>query len=94
MNLIFKYNGNAKYSANDLNFVYTGNNFLALDVYLNEKWPSVKIRLLNIFKDHHVAAKSCPATIGYDKWNRLRYAYTGIAENFFSLYPQVLEECF
>lgn len=37
MNLIFKYNGNAKYSANDLKFVYTGNNFLALDVYLNEK---------------------------------------------------------
>ena len=33
---------------------YTGNEFLVLDVYLNEKGPSAKTQLLNIFKDHHI----------------------------------------
>ena len=34
-----------------------GNDFLVLDVYLNERGKSVKIEELNIFKDHHIVAQ-------------------------------------
>ena len=37
MNKIFKYNTNAKYSTKDLKGGYNSNNFLLLDVYLDEK---------------------------------------------------------
>ena len=43
MNSIFKYNGNAKYSTKDLKGEYSGNNFLVLDVCLNEKELSPEI---------------------------------------------------
>ena len=38
-----------------------------LNVYLDEKGPSVKIQLPNIFKDHHIIAKPKP-TIAGDEW--------------------------
>ena len=60
MNQTFKYNVNKKYFTKDLKSGYTGNNFLVLDVYLNQKKPSVQIHLLNIFKDHYIVAKSGP----------------------------------
>ena len=68
MNLIFKYNGNAKSSTRDLKIEYTGNDFSVLDVYLNVKGPSAKIKLLNIFKNNHIGACSVPTAVGYDKW--------------------------
>ena len=67
MNTIFKYNANAKYSTKDLKGGCYSNNFSMLDVYLDEKGPSVKIHLTNIFKDHHIVAKPSPATVGYDE---------------------------
>ena len=66
MNSIYEYNRNGKYSSKGLKGGYIGDNFLVLDAYLNEKWPSVKIQLLNIFKDHHMVAKSGPGAVGYD----------------------------
>ena len=68
MNTIFKYNANAKYTTIDLKGSYNSNNFSLLDVYLDEKGPSVKIQLPNIFKDHHIVTQSTPATVGYDEW--------------------------
>ena len=68
MTLIFRYNSNAKYSTKDLKGGYDSNNFSLLDEYLDEKGPSVKIQLLNIFKDHHVVAKPSPIAVGYDEW--------------------------
>ena len=67
MTPVFKYNDNAKYSTKDLISGYIDNNFSLLDVYLNEKGPSVKIKLLNIFKDHHIVAKSGPTVVGYNE---------------------------
>ena len=67
MKLIFKYNGNAKSSTRDLKGGYTGNNFSVLDIYLNEKRPSAKIQLLDIFKNHHIVAYSGPTAVGYAK---------------------------
>ena len=78
MNPIFKCNGNAKYLAKDLKSVYAGNNFSVLDLYLNEKRPSVIIQLLNIFKDQDIVAYSGPAAISYDGWllsNTLYFKY-------------------
>ena len=46
---------------------YTGNVFLVLDVYLNEKEPSAKIQLLNIFKDYHDVAKLSVTIVDYDE---------------------------
>ena len=43
-------------------------NFSLLDIYLDKKGPSVKIQLLNIFKDHHIVAKRSTAAVGYDEW--------------------------
>ena len=68
MNTIFKYNANAKYSTKDLNGSYNNINFSLLDIYLDEKGPSVKIQLLNIFKDHHIVAQTSPTAVGYDEW--------------------------
>ena len=68
MNTIFKYNANAKYSTKDLKGGYNSNSFSLLDVYLDEKAPSVKIHLPNIFKDHHIVAQPTPTTVGYDEW--------------------------
>ena len=51
----------------DLKGVYNSNNFSLLDVYLDEKGPSVKIQLPNIFKDHHIVAKPKHTTTG-DGW--------------------------
>ena len=65
MNTIFKYNANAKYSTKDLRGGHSSNNFSLLDLYLDEKGSSVKIQLLNIFKDHHIAAKPSTITVGY-----------------------------
>ena len=66
MNTIFKYNTNAKYSPKDLAGVHNSNNFLLLDVYLDQKGPSVKVLLPNIFKDHHIVAKAIPTMVGFD----------------------------
>ena len=68
MNTIFKYNANAKYSTKDLRSGHNSNNFSLLDLYLDEKGPSVKIHLPNIFNDHHIVAKPSPTTVGYDEW--------------------------
>ena len=68
MKTIFKYDANAKYSTKGLKGGYNSNNFSLLDVYLDEKGPSVKIQLANIFKDHHIVAQSNPAMVGYDEW--------------------------
>ena len=67
MNTIFKYNANAKYSTKYLKGGYNSNNFLLLDVYLDEKGTSVKTELPNIFKDHHIVAQPTPTTAGYDE---------------------------
>lgn len=64
LNSIFKYNGNAKHSTKDLKRGYTAKVFRVLNVYLNEKGPTVKIQLLNIFNDYHIAPKRGPKAIG------------------------------
>ena len=68
MNTIFKYNANPKNLAKDLRGGYNSNNLSLLDVYLDEKTPSVKMQLPNIFKNHHIVAKPNPTTVGYDEW--------------------------
>ena len=68
MNTISRYNANAKYSTKDLRTGHNSNNFSLLGVYFDEKGPSLKIQLPNIFKDHHIVAKPSPATEGYDVW--------------------------
>ena len=62
--MVFNYNANAKYSTKDLKVGYNSNNFSLLDVYLDEKGTSIKIQLLNIFRDHHIVAKPKPTTAG------------------------------
>ena len=69
INAKFKYNSCAKYLTTDLKDGHNTNDFSLLDVYLNEKGLSVKIQLLNIFKDHHIVAKSSPTVVGYDEWS-------------------------
>ena len=64
MSMVFNYNANAKYSTKDLKVGYNNNNFSLLDVYLDEKGTSIKIQLLNIFRDHHIVAKPNPTTAG------------------------------
>ena len=68
MNTIFTNNTNAKYSTKDLKYRYNNINFSLLDIYLDEKGPSAKIQLLNIFKDHHIVAKPSTTSVGCDKW--------------------------
>ena len=64
MSMVFNYNANAKYSIKDLKVGYNNNNFSLLDVYLDEKGTSIKIQLLNIFRDHHIVAKPNLTTAG------------------------------
>ena len=68
MNPIFSYNSNAKYSTKDLKGWYNSTNFSLLDVYLDEKGPSVKIQLLNILKNNHIVAQLSPIAVGCDEW--------------------------
>ena len=68
MNTMSKFNANAKYSVKDLRGGHNSNNFSLLGVYLDEKGPSMKIQLPNIFKDYHIVAKPGPTTVGYDEW--------------------------
>ena len=56
------------YSTKDLKGGYNSNNFSLLNIYLDEKGPSVKIQLPNIFKDHHIAAQLTPTIVGCDQW--------------------------
>ena len=67
MNLIFKHNSSAMYSTKDLKGGFTENGFSLLHVCFNEKGPSAKIQLLNIFKDHHIGAKVSVTAVGYDE---------------------------
>ena len=64
MDTILKYNANAKYLTQDLKGAYNSSNFLLLDMYLDEKAPSVKIQLPNIFKDHCIIPKPKPTIAG------------------------------
>ena len=66
MNTIFKYNVSAKYSTKDLKGGYNNHNFSLLNIYPDEKGPSVKIQPPNIFNDHHIVVKSRPTTVGYN----------------------------
>ena len=68
MNAIFKYSVIAEYSTKDLNGGHDNINFSLLDIYLDKKEPPVKIRLLDIFKDHHIVAKPSTTVVGYDEW--------------------------
>ena len=67
MNTIFSYNGNAKYSIKDLKGGHNNINFSLLDIYLDEKGPSVKIQFSSIFKDRHIVAKRSTTAVGYDE---------------------------
>ena len=69
MNRIFSYNANAKYSIKYLKGGYNNVNFPLMDICLDEKGPSVKIELSNIFKDQHVVAKPSTTPVGYDEWS-------------------------
>ena len=62
----FKYNGKANFSTKDLNEGYTVNDFSVLDVYLNEKGLSVKIQLLNIFKNSYIKSAYYSICDDYD----------------------------
>ena len=75
MNTIFSYNANAKYSTKDLKGRYNNINFSLLDIYLDEKGPSMKIQLLNIFKDHHIVAKPSTTSVCYDEWPLSNYLW-------------------
>ena len=66
--MIFKHNANAKYSTKDLKGGHKSINFSLLDIYLDEKGASMKIQLLNIFKDHNIVAQTSPTAVGYDEW--------------------------
>ena len=91
MNTI-KYNASAKYSTKDLKGGYNSNNFSLLDVYLDEKGPSVKIQLPNIFKDHHIVAQPKPTTAG-DEW-LLSFAFWRKFYNSHGKYKPELNEYF
>ena len=62
-----KCNANKKYSTKDLKGGYNSNDFSLLNIYLDEKQPSVKIQQPNIFKEHHIVAQPTPTTVGYDE---------------------------
>ena len=64
---MFEYNKNAKYSTKNLKVGHNTDDFSLPDVDLNEKGPSLKIHLLNIFKDHHIVAQLSPIAVGYDE---------------------------
>ena len=66
-NMIFKDSANAKYSIKDLKGGHHSIKFSLMNIYLDEKRPSVKIQLLNIFKDNHIVAQTSPTAAGYDE---------------------------
>ena len=68
MKTIFSYNARAKYSTKDWKGGYNNINFSLLDICLDGKGPSVKIHLSNIFKDHHIVAKTSNMSVGCDEW--------------------------
>ena len=68
MNTIFSCNANGKYLAKDLKGGHSSINFSLLDIYVDEQGPSVKIQLLNIFKDCLILAKPSTMAVGYDEW--------------------------
>ena len=68
MKPIFEYISNAKYSTKYLKGEYAGNNFLLLDVYLNEKGSRAKIKLLTIFN----TAKSTVILLNFLVWKLCR----------------------
>ena len=68
MNKIFTDNVNAKYTTKDLKAEHNNINFSLLDVYPDEKGPSVKVQLSNISKDHHTVTKPSTTSVGYDEW--------------------------
>ena len=55
-------------STKDLKGRFTENGFSLLHVCFNEKGPSAKIQLLNMFKDHYIGAKLSVTAVGYDEW--------------------------
>ena len=67
--MIFKYNLNANYSTKYFKGGSNSNIFPSLNVYLDEKGPSVKILLPNIIalQDHCIIAKPKPKIVG-NKW--------------------------
>ena len=68
-NTIFSCNVNANYSTKNSKCRYHNSiKFSLLDVFLAEKGPSVKIQLLNIFKDQYIVAKQSTTSVGYDEW--------------------------
>ena len=93
MNTIFKYNANAKYSTKDLTGGHNSKNFSLLDVYLDEKGPSVKIQMPSTFKDHHIVAKPIPTTVDYDEWP-LSIALWRKFYNSHGKYKSELNQCF
>ena len=93
MNTIFKYNANAKYSTKDLLGGHNSKNFSLLDVYLDEKGPSVKIQMPSTFKDHHIVAKPIPTTVDYDEWP-LSIALWRKFYNSHGKYKSELNQCF
>ena len=92
MDTIFKYNANEKYLTKDLKVGYNSNNFSLLDVYLDEKGPSIKIQLPNIRKDHHIVAKPRPTTAG-DEWPLSLALWTKFYNSHGKCKPD-LNECF
>ena len=54
-------------STKDLKGRFTENGFSLLHVCFNEKGPSAKIQLLNMFKDHYIRAKLSVTAVGYDE---------------------------
>ena len=68
MNTIFSYNAIAKYLTKDLKVGHSNINFSLLDIFLDEKGPSVNIQLSNILKDDHIVAKPSTTSVGYDEW--------------------------
>ena len=93
MSTIFSYNANAKYLTKDLKGGHNNMNFSLLGVYVDEKRPSVKIQLLNSFKDHHIVAKPCTTVVGYDEWS-LSYALWMKFYNSHGKYKRELNEYF
>ena len=69
MNTIFSCNANAKYLAKGSKGGHNNINFSLLDINLDEKEPSVKVQLSNIFKDYHIVAKPSSTSVGYDEWS-------------------------
>ena len=93
MKTIFKYNANAKYSTKDLKGGYDRNDFSLLNICLDEKGPSVKIQLLNIFKDRHIVARLSPTTVGYDEWPLSNSLWTKCYNSHGKYKPELNEYC-